>query len=107
MFPHDLLLATWERDRPPGEGEREIRLQQLDLGAFGFDGPHRITIRIAVNVGIMKLLPPVKLLRIDDNQQFGRFPVHLQMPLDVVGVPAIKHFEHDFADPLHIRSGRI
>src|ERR1700738_1554795 len=103
--PHHLLLGTWERDRPPGEGEGEIRLQQLDLDAFGFDEPHRITIRIAVDVGIMKVLPAVKLLRIDDNQQYGRLPVHLQMSLDVVAIPAMKHFEQDFVDLLAIRLG--
>src|SRR5260370_27962731 len=102
--PHRLLLGTRKRDRPPSEGKCEIRLQQLDLDAFGFDEPHRITVRIPVNVGIMKLLPAVKLLRIDDDQQFGRFPVNLQMSLDVVGIPAIKHFEHDLVDPLRIRS---
>ena len=49
-----------------------------------------------MNVRIVKLLPAVKLLRADDNQQFGRFPVHIQMSLDVVGIPAIEHFEQNF-----------
>src|ERR1700737_4055164 len=70
--PYHRLLGTRERDRPPGEGECEIRLQQLDLDAFGLKDPHRVTIPIPVNVGIMKLLPAGKLLSIDDNQQFGR-----------------------------------
>ena len=73
VFPTTFCLGTRERERPPSEGECEIRLQQLDLDAFGFDEPHRITIRVAVNVGIMKLLPAVKLLRINDHQQFGDF----------------------------------
>ena len=51
--PHHRMLRTRERDRPPGEGQCEIRLQQLDLDAFGLDKPHRIPIRIPVQVGIM------------------------------------------------------
>ena len=43
--PHHRMLRTRERDRPPGEGQCEIRLQQLDLDAFGFDKPHRIPIQ--------------------------------------------------------------
>ena len=35
--------------------------------------PHPFTIRIPVNVGIMELLPSVKLFRIDDNQKIGDF----------------------------------
>src|ERR1700730_16172200 len=66
--PYHRLLGTRERDRPPSEGECEIRLQQLDLDAFGLDQPHLIPIRIPVQVGIMQLLPAVKLFRIDDNQ---------------------------------------
>jgi hypothetical protein len=34
-----------------------------------------------------------KLLRIDYDQQFGRFPVHLQVSLNVVGIPTIEHFQ--------------
>ena len=66
--PHHRMLRTGERDRPPREGQCEIRLQQLDLDALGLDKPHRIPIRIPVQVGIMQLLPAVKLLRIDDHQ---------------------------------------
>ena len=92
---HDLRLGTWEGGRLPGKGECEIRFQQLDLNAFGLDEPHRTTIRIPIDVGVMKLLPAVKLLRIDHDQQFGRLPIHLHIPLDVVSIPAIEHFEQN------------
>ena len=91
----DLLLGTWESRRPPGKGECEIRFQQLDLNALGLDEPHRSTIRIPIYVRIMKLLPAVKLLRIDHDQQFGRLPIRLHIPLDVVSIPAIEHFEQN------------
>jgi hypothetical protein len=48
----------------------------------------------------MQLLPAVKLLRIDHNQQFRRFPVHSQVSLDIVGIPSVEHFEQDFIDRL-------
>src|ERR1700686_4697474 len=67
---HHLLLGTRKIDRPPSKGECEVRLEELDLNATGFDEPHRTTIRIPVNVGIMEVLPAIKLLRIDHNQQF-------------------------------------
>src|ERR1700722_13789176 len=92
---HDLLLGTWESGRRPGKSECEIRFQQLDLNAFGLDEPYRLTIRIPINVGIMKLLPAVKLFRIDYDQQFRRLPIHLHIPLDVVSIPAIEHFEQN------------
>jgi hypothetical protein len=47
----------------------EIRLQQLDLDAFGFDEPHHITSWIPVEVRIMQLLPAVKLVGIHEHQQ--------------------------------------
>ena len=97
-----LLLGTWERDRPPGKGECEIRLQQLDLDAFGLDESHRNAIQIPINVGIMKLLPAVKLLSIDYDQQFGRLAIDLHIPLNVVSIPAIKHFEQNAIDLLGI-----
>ena len=62
---HYRLLGTWERGRPPGEGEREVRLQQLDLDAFRLEESHRVSIRVPVNVRVVQLLPPVELLRID------------------------------------------
>src|SRR5260370_36718541 len=65
-----LLLGTRKIDGPPSKGECEVRLEELDLNATGFDEPHSTTIRIPVNVGIMELLPAIKLLRIDHNQQF-------------------------------------
>jgi hypothetical protein len=40
------VLGSREGDRPPGEGKGDIRLQQLDLDAFGLDKPHRMPIRI-------------------------------------------------------------
>jgi hypothetical protein len=55
--PHHLLVGTREIDGPPSKGEGEVRLEELDLNATGFDEPHRTTIRIPVNVGIMELLP--------------------------------------------------
>src|ERR1700730_17739026 len=70
---HDLLLGTWESGRPPGKGECEIRFQQLDLNTFGVDEPHRTTSRIPINVRVMKLLPAVKLLRIDTTNNSGDF----------------------------------
>ena len=48
--PHHLLVGTREIDRPPSKGECEVRLEELDLNATGFDEPHRTTIRIPVNV---------------------------------------------------------
>ena len=47
-----------------------IRFQNPDLDPVRLDEPHRGTTRIPVNVRIVKLLPAVKLLRIDDNKQF-------------------------------------
>ena len=80
VFPTHLLLGTWERDRPPSESEREIRLQQLDLDALGLDEPHRITIRIPVNVGIVQLLPAVKLFGTHDNSNSGDFQYTSRYP---------------------------
>jgi hypothetical protein len=82
---HRQLLGTGEGGRPPRECKCEIRLQQLDLDACGSDESHRITVRITIDVGIVKLLPAVKLFSINHNQQFWRFPIHLQMSFDVVG----------------------
>jgi|SRR5580704_16614102 len=67
---HYLLLGIWKGDRPPSQSECEIRFQELNFDAFGVDEPPPITVRIRVNVGIMELLPAIKLLRIDHNQQF-------------------------------------
>ena len=61
--------------------------------------------QIPINVGIMKLLPAVKLLSIDDNQQFGRLPIDLHILLNVVSIPAIEHFEQDAIDLLGIDHG--
>jgi hypothetical protein len=44
----------------------------------------------------------VKLLGINENQQFGRFPIHFQMPPDIVSVPSVEHFEQDLIDLLRI-----
>src|SRR5271166_2821323 len=57
---------------------------------------------LAARISMSHLVP---LLEFNHNQQFGRFPVHLQMSLDVEGIPAIKHFEQDFVDPLRIGFG--
>jgi hypothetical protein len=65
---HYLYLGSRERRRPPSEGECKIRLEKLDLDACGLDEPHRVTIRIPVHVGIMKLLPAVKLLGVNYDQ---------------------------------------
>jgi len=102
---HHLLLGNWERDRPPCQGECKIRFQELNFDAFGVDEPHPITVQIPVHVGIMKLLPAVILLRIDDNQQIRRFRIHLHIPLDVVGIPSIKHLEQDLINLLGVRLG--
>ena len=102
---HDLLLGTWESGRPPAKGECEVRFEQLYLNAFGLDEPHRPMIRIAINVGVMKLLPAVKLFRIDYDQQFRRLPIHLHIPLDVVSIPAIEHFEQNIIDLLDFGLG--
>jgi hypothetical protein len=61
--------------------------------------------RVAVDVRIVKLLPAVKLLRTDDNQQLGRFPINVKMTFKIVGIPAIKHFEQDLIDLLIIGLG--
>jgi hypothetical protein len=42
LAPSSIIIAVAERDRPPGQGQCEIRLQQLDLDVFGLDEPHRI-----------------------------------------------------------------
>ena len=55
----------------------------------------------------MKLLPAVKLLGVNDDQQFGRFPVGFHVSLDVVGVPTVEHFEHDLMHLLGIRLGDV
>ena len=39
-----LLLGTRKIDRPPSKGECEVRLEELDLDATGFDEPHRMMI---------------------------------------------------------------
>jgi hypothetical protein len=63
---------------------------------------HDVAIRIAVEVGIMQLLPTIKLLRINNNQQLRRFPVNPQMSLNVVSIPAIQHLEQDLVDLLGV-----
>ena len=61
---------------------------------------HRVAIGIPVDIGIMKLLPAIKLLGVNDDQQLRRFPVRVQMPLDVMGIPTVKHLEQDLVDLL-------
>ena len=102
---HYRLLGAWESDRPPSQGKCKIGLQQPDLDAFGLNETHSRTTRIAANVGIVKLLPPVKLLRADDNQQFWRIPVNSQVSFNVVGIPPVEHFEQDLIDLLVIGLG--
>ena len=104
---HHRLLGAWKGGRPPSKGECEIRLQQLHLNSFGLDEPHRDSIGVPIDVGIMKLLPAIKLLRVNDDQQFGRFPVGLHVSLDVVGVPTVEHFDHDLVHLLGIWLGNI
>src|ERR1700722_10983145 len=65
------LLGTWESDRPPSKRECEVRLEHPDLDASGLNESHRGATRIPVHIRIVKLLPAVKLLRTDDDQQFG------------------------------------
>jgi hypothetical protein len=48
---HQLYLGSWERRRPPGEGEGKIRLEEFDLDARGFYEPHRTTVRIHIDIG--------------------------------------------------------
>src|ERR1700733_7293145 len=55
----------------------------------------------------MQLLPAVKLLGIYDHQQFRRFPIHLHISLDIVGIPAIQHLEQDLINLLGIRLGNV
>jgi len=102
---HHQLLRTGEGGRPPRERKCEIRLQQLDLDSGGSDEPHRIAVRIPSDVGIVKLLPSVKLFRIHHHQQFGRVPIRRQMSFDVVGIPAIEHFKQDLINLLGIGRG--
>ena len=40
------------------------------MNAVGLDEPHLGSARIPVNVRIVKLLPAIKLLRIDHDQKF-------------------------------------
>ena len=100
---HYRLVGVWESDRPPGQGKREVRLQQPDLDAFRLYETHTSAALVPAKVGIMKLLPTVKLLRIHDHQQSWRFPVHLEVSVDVVGIPTVEHFEQDTIDLLLIR----
>jgi hypothetical protein len=41
----------------------------------------------------MQLLPAVKLLGIQTTNNSGDFSIHLHIALDIVGSPAIQHFE--------------
>ena len=77
------------------------------MNSFGLDEPHRDSIGITIEVGIMKLLPAVKLLGVNDDQQFGRFPVGLHESVDVVGVPTVEPFEYDLMHLLGIRHGDV
>jgi hypothetical protein len=86
VFPTTLCLELGKETVHQVRASAKVRLQQLDLDAFGLDEPHRITIWIPVNIGIVKLPPAVKLLGVYDNKKFRRFPVHLQMPLNVSAV---------------------
>jgi hypothetical protein len=60
------------------------------LDALGLDEPHRAAIRIPIDVGIMELLPAIKLLIVNYNQQLRRLPIHVQIPFDVVSIPPIE-----------------
>src|ERR1700722_14547110 len=101
-----LALGVGKRDGPPSEGKSQIRLEEFDLDTHRFNVPHVIAIRIAVNVGIVKLLPAAELLGIDNDQQLRRFPVELEMAVNIVSVPATEHDEQDFVDLLAIGFGR-
>ena len=58
-----------------------------------------------MNIRIVKLLPAVKLLRADDNQQFWLIPVNSQVSFNVVGIQPVEHFEQNLIDLLVIRLG--
>src|ERR1700722_19192672 len=89
--PHHFLVGIRQINRPPGEGECESGLQEPDLDPARFDESHGATIRVAFYVRVVQFLPAIHLLRIDHHQQLRRFPVSLQMPFDVVSIPAIEH----------------
>jgi hypothetical protein len=64
----NLGIRTRELDAPPRQCKSQVRLEEFNLDAAWINEPHGATIRIAVHVRIVKLLPAVKLLRIDHNQ---------------------------------------
>jgi hypothetical protein len=103
---HYLLLRIGERNGPPGQGKRQVRFEKFDLNTGWIDIPHRVAVRVAVHVRIVKLLPAVKLLGINDNQELGRLPIDLQMTFNIVSVPAIEHFEQHLVDLLGVRRAR-
>jgi hypothetical protein len=51
---HHLHFGSWERRRSPGPGEGKIRLEEFDLDARGFYEPHRITVRIPIDIGFLR-----------------------------------------------------
>jgi hypothetical protein len=89
----NLGVRTREFDAPPRQGKSQVRLEEFNLDAAWIDEPHGATIRVTVHVRIVKLLPTVKLLRIDHNQEIRGFPIDVQMSVNVVGVPSIEHFK--------------
>ena len=105
LFPTTSCLELGKETDHQVRASARSGFSSLTWMRLGWMNPIAVAIRIPVNVGIMKLLPAVKLFRIDDNQQFGGLPVHLHMPLDVVGIPAIEHFEQDLIDLLVIGLG--
>jgi hypothetical protein len=71
---------TWERDRPPGESQCEIRFQQPDLDSFGLNKPHRSTTRISVKVRIVKLLQPINCSESTTTNNSGDFQYSSKYP---------------------------
>ena len=98
-----LLLGIRERHRPPAERESQIRLKEFNLDARWIDVAHGTAIGVSINVGVVKLLPTVKLFGVNDNQQFRRFPIDLKVTLKIVSVPPVQHSEQYFVDQLPIR----
>jgi hypothetical protein len=99
----NLGIRTRELDAPPRQCKSQVRLEEFNLDAAWINEPHGATIRIAVHVRIVKLLPAVKLLRIDHNQEIGRFPIDVHMSFNVVGaeIPAFQNHRPARGKPRH------
>jgi len=102
---HHLLFGAGERNCPPGQGKSQVRSEKFDLDTGRIDEPHRVAVRVTIDVGIVKLLPAGELLGVNNHQQLRRFPVDVQVSLEVMGIPSVEHFEQDLVDLLGVGLG--